>query len=73
MINFYHYIWKKRSHILATLTNLAAVTGKKKGSSKKRQPRVWKPEHQQAFDKVEKMLIDKVKLLFPNSMKPFHL
>lgn len=35
MVNFYEDIWKKQSHILAPLTNHAAVTGKKKGPSKK--------------------------------------
>ena len=38
MINFYRDIWEKRSHILASLTKLAAETGKSNGSNKKKVP-----------------------------------
>ena len=73
MINFYCNIWKKSSHILAPLTSLAAITGKKKGLLKKRQPWVWKQEHQQVFNKAHQILIKKVKVLLSKFTKPFHI
>ena len=73
MINFYRDIWKKRSHILAPLTKLAAETSKPKGSVRKKVPRKWEQEHQNVFNKAKKMIKLEAELAFPNWTKPFDL
>ena len=73
MINFHRDVWKKRSHILAPLTKLAAETSKSKGLNKKKVPWKWEQEHQDAFDKVKKMIKSEAELAFPDWTKLFDL
>jgi hypothetical protein len=43
MINYYRYMWQKRSHLLAPLTGLVIPLVKYK----------WGPEQQKAFDEIK--------------------
>ena len=61
-ITFYKDMWKRRSHILAPLTNLS---GKRTFE--------WNPEQQKAFDEVKALLAKDVLLAYPNHNKPFEL
>ena len=61
-ITFYKDMWKRRSHILAPLTNLS---GKRTFE--------WGPEQQKAFDEVKALLAKDVLLAYPNHNKPFYI
>ena len=72
MINFYRDVFEKRSHIMAPLNDLAADCGKRKGKKAKSGWK-WERVHQDAFEACKEMLVNEVKLAFPDFTKPFHL
>jgi len=63
MINYYRYMWKRRSHLLAPLTTLLSTKAKFH----------WTTECQTAFDKLKEAISTEVMLTFPDYTKPFHL
>ena len=75
MINFYRDVFKRRSHILAPLNDLAAATARQKKGEKKKKMFKFKIEkvHLNAFHKAKEMLQTEVKLAFPDFSKLFHL
>ena len=56
MVQFYRDMWKRRSHILAPLTDLVGK-GKKKFT--------WKLEHQKAFEDMKKVMAKETILNYP--------
>ena len=60
MVQFYRDMWKRRSHILAPLTDLVGV-GKKKLK--------WTEVHQKAFEDIKKVMARKPSSLTQISMK----
>ena len=73
MINFYQEVFKRRSHILAPLNDLAVATAKQKKSEKKKISKFQMlKERLDAFKKAKEMITLEVKLAFPDFSKPFH-
>ena len=60
MVNYYHDMWPRRTHVLAPLTEL---TGK--------HTFVWTPKHQQAFDRMKVLVAADALLVFPDRSVPF--
>ena len=73
MINFYRDVIEKRSHILAPLKYLVAVTAKKNGSKKKQYRFVVLQHHIEAFNRAKNMIKTEVKLSLPDFKMLFHL
>ena len=63
MVNFYRYMWRKRSHVLAPLADLTSKTT----------PFLWKPVHQHAFDTMKAIIAKEVLLSFPDYSQRFQL
>ena len=64
MVQFYRDMWKRRSHILAPLTDLVGV-GKKKLK--------WTEVHQKAFDDMKKVMAKETILTYPNFNEVFEI
>jgi transposase InsO family protein len=61
-VNFYRYMWRRRSHILEPLTRIVG------------QPRfTWTTEQQQAFEDIKRAISKEVLLSFPDYNLPFEL
>ena len=73
IIQYYRDLWNKRSHILAPLTSLVGECGKNKNSKTKAKKFKWLPIHQQAFDKMKRVVSREVTLAYPDFSKPFVL
>jgi hypothetical protein len=63
MINYYIYMWQKRSHTFALLTGLVSPLGKYK----------WGEEQQKVFDEIKQKLSKETLLAFPDFEKEFHV
>ena len=63
LVNYYHFMWKKRSHIMQPLTELTSSKTKFE----------WKDCHQKAFEEIKQIVEKKVLLSFPDYTKPFDL
>ncbi|GAX22752.1 putative transposase [Fistulifera solaris] len=63
MINYYRDMWRRRSHLMAPLTQL--VSDKVKFH--------WGPEQQEAFDEIKRNISRETMLSFPDFNKPFHI
>ena len=63
LVNYYRDLWPRRSEILAPLTSLTSVKKKWK----------WEKEHQEAFDKMKRVVAREVKLSYPNFNKEFEV
>jgi len=63
MVNYYRYMWKGRSHLMAPLTDLTAKT----------KPFKWTPECQHSFEELKKVISKEVLLSFPDYTKVFDL
>ena len=64
MVQFYRDTWKRRSHILAPLTDLVGV-GKKKLK--------WTEIHQKAFEDIKKVMTKETILNYPNFNEVFEI
>ena len=64
MVQFYRDMWKRRSHILAPLTDLVGK-GKKKIE--------WNAIHQQAFEDIKKVMAKETILNYPKFGQPFEI
>ena len=62
-VQFYRDMWKRRSHILAPLTDLAGV-----GKEKKLK---WTEVHQKAFEDIKKVMAKETILTYPNFNEVF--
>ena len=63
MVNFYRDMWRRRSHLIAPLTQLL-------GKGKKFN---WGKEHQQAFEEIKSAISKETLLAFPDFSKEFHI
>ena len=63
-VTFYRDMFPRRSHILASLTELT------KGSPKKI---VWTDRHQKAFDTMKVVMAQAVMIRYPDHNLPFHV
>jgi hypothetical protein len=63
MVNYYRDMWRRRSHVLAPLTNLIS-----QGAAF-----LWGPDQQEAFDEVKQMLSRETILALPDFNKEFHV
>ncbi len=63
IVNYYRDMWFRRSELLAPLTSLTSNNVKFE----------WLPSHQQAFDKIKKVIETEVLLAYPDFDKPFHI
>jgi RNase H-like domain found in reverse transcriptase len=63
IVNYYRDMWFRRSELLAPLTSLTSGNVKFE----------WLPSHQQAFDKIKKVIETEVLLAYPDFDKPFHI
>jgi RNase H-like domain found in reverse transcriptase/Reverse transcriptase (RNA-dependent DNA polymerase)/Integrase zinc binding domain len=63
MVNFYRDMWRRRSHLLAPLTQLV---NKKKDYK-------WGPEQQKSFDEIKAVISKETLLAFPDFTKEFHI
>jgi RNase H-like domain found in reverse transcriptase len=63
MVNYYRYMFKGRSHLMAPLTVLTAKTKAFK----------WTPECQHSFEELKKVISKEVMLSFPDYTKVFDI
>ena len=63
LVNYYRFMWRKRSHVLAPLSALIS----------KNVPFKWTEEQQEAFDEMKRIVSKKVMLAFPDYTKGFEL
>lgn len=63
MVNYYRYMWKRRSELLTPLTEVSGKNSKFE----------WKERQQQAFEKVKAAISKEVMLSFPDYSQPFQL
>ena len=63
MVNFYRDMWRRRSHLIAPLTEL----------TKKDVPYIWTKEHQKAFEELRQVISKETLLAFPDFNKEFHV
>ena len=64
MVNYYRYVWKRRSHVLAPLATLAGRSAKKY---------IWTDEHQNAFESAKNMISREAMLAYPDFSQEFHV
>lgn len=63
LVNYYRYMWKHRSHILAPLSAMVGKNAKFQ----------WTEQHQQAFDEIKRLVSKEVLLSFPDYSQRFEL
>ena len=63
MVNYYRYMWKRRSHLLAPLSKLTGRNARFE----------WKEEQQRAFEEIKAAVSKEVLLSFPDYSLPFDL
>jgi hypothetical protein len=63
MVNYYRDMWKRRSHILASLTGIVGANT----------PFVWGVEQQKAFEEMKRIISRETLLNFPDFEKEFHI
>jgi hypothetical protein len=67
IVNYYRDMWFRRSELLArSQVPLTSLTSSKVKFE-------WHSSHQQAFDKIKKVIGTEVLLCYPDFNKPFHL
>ena len=67
MVNFYRDMWKRRSHMIAPLTELTSIKSKSKFVE------IWSERHTHAFNVIKEALAWDVLLEYPDFSKPFHI
>lgn len=63
LVNYYRFMWKHRSHILAPLSAMCS----------KNVPFKWTEEHMKAFQEMKALVSHEVLLSFPDYSRPFEL
>ena len=69
MVQYYHDMWEKRSHLLAPLSDLVRKWDHTKGTRKsgvKKVPYHWDPIHQYNFNKIKEVIALETLLAYPN-------
>lgn len=73
MIQYYRDLWKKRSHILAPLSNPVGKCGKTKAKKAKNKKFTWLPIHQEAFERIKQVIGKSVTLAYPDFNETFDI
>ena len=74
IMQFYHDMWEKCSHILAPLTDLLKDSDDINIKSKKKRKKfVWTDIYQEAFNEMKKIIACDITLAYPNFEKPFEI
>ena len=63
MVNFYRDMWRRRSQLLAPLTDLVSKT----------KPFKWGEKEQQSFEEIKRVISKETLLTFPDFTKEFHV
>ena len=63
MVNFYRDMWRRRSQLLAPLTDLVSQT----------KPFKWGEKEQQSFEEIKRVISKETLLTFPDFTKEFHV
>ena len=71
IIQYYRDLWASRTHLLTPLTDLVGECGTTKRSSKKKPKWHWDDVHQEAFEKIKKVIARDVLLAYPNFSEEF--
>ena len=71
IIQYYRDLWASRTHLLTRLTDLVGECGTTKRSSKKKPKWHWDNVHQEAFEKIKKVIARDVLLAYPNFSEEF--
>ncbi len=72
MVQYYRYLWARRSNMLAPLTSLVGECGQTKTTKAKGTKKVpwhWDEVHQRAFDHVKATITKDVVLAYPDYIK----
>ena len=64
MVNYYRYMWKQRSTLIAPLSEIA---------SRKNKKLEWTPRHQDVFDKIKRVIAKEALLVYPDFRIPFEV
>ena len=74
MVQYYRDLWeKRRSHLIAPLTDLIGECGETKTTKKKKtkkKPFYWSEVHNQAFEAIKKVIAREVMLAYPDYSEP---
>ena len=76
MVQYYRDMWKKRSEMLAPLTDLVGECGQTKvtkANGTKKLAWHWDEKHQKAFDLVKATIVQDVVLAYPDYSRPFEI
>jgi hypothetical protein len=75
LFQYYRNIYKRRSHILAPLTDLVGECTPKLGKNKKKSSKKfeWLPKHQKSFEDYKKVVATEVMLAYPDFLKDFEI
>jgi RNase H-like domain found in reverse transcriptase/Integrase zinc binding domain/Reverse transcriptase (RNA-dependent DNA polymerase) len=63
MVNYYRFMWRHRSQILAPLSSLSGANS----------PFKWTEVHQKAFEEMKRIVSQEVLLSFPDYTQPFEI
>lgn len=63
MINYYRDMWRRRSHILAPLTDMVSKSA----------PWIWTDKQQNAFEQAKQMVMREAMLAYPDFSDVFHV
>ena len=64
MVNYYRYMWRQRSTLIAPLTDIASRKNKKLN---------WTARHQDAFEKIKRVIAKEALLVYPDFRIPFEV
>jgi hypothetical protein len=76
MVQYYRDMWKKRSEMLAPLTDLVGECGQTKvtkANGTKKLAWHWDEKHQKAFNLVKETIVQDVVLAYPDYSRPFEI
>ena len=76
LVQYYRDTWKKRSKILAPLTDLVEESGETKTTEKKGTKKIpfhWDPIHQNAFDAIKATIARDAVLAYPDYIELFEI
>ena len=74
MVQYYHDLWEKRSHLLAPLTDLVGKCGQTKTTCQNKTKKMkwhWDESHQKAYDGILQVLAHDVTLAYPDFDEEF--
>jgi hypothetical protein len=76
MVQYYRYLWARRSNMLSLLTSLVGECGQTKtiqAKGTKKVPWHWNEVHQRAFNQVKATIAKDIVLAYPDYSKVFEI